>query len=467
MKTAIYNKILGTAMASLLLITSCVLTSCDDELEIVPKGKTTLENVDDLDALLNTEYSLGAFLDLSILCNEALGQFTPVSACLSQKNTVDYANMTYDESINRAELAATDARIDATYKYINYMNVIISKAPDAKGDNVKRERIIAEAKILRAYFHWLMVNIYAKQYDEATAETDGGVPYVTNTDVSKVKEKVSVAEVYRNILEDCSDENISKLVDQIDDVERVDKAFGNAVRAKVLMQMKRYSEALPYAQASIRYNGLIADRSTIKTTKNWSLTQSMETNIIYMGAGSRACPTYITLSIESSQLFEEGDYVVKYDRAGWKQSLTNKEIIGALQFRKFGTMSNVFGITSDRMYYTAAECLIRTGKIKEGLEYVDKVRAYRVENYEPFAKDGLTEQQAMALMQRAKWIECVATYENFFDTKRWNTEANYRKTITRNLCEYGTYSISPDSPLWILPFPLSATRYNSTLTQNY
>ena len=72
----------------------------------------------------------------------------------------------------------------------------------------------------------------------------------------------------------------------------------------------------------------------------------------------------------------------------------------------------------------------------------------------------------MALLRNAKWIECIGTYENFFDTKRWNSEEKYKTTIKRNLKQYGTYTLAPDSPLWILPFPASATRHNPTLTQN-
>ena len=78
-----------------------------------------------------------------------------------------------------------------------------------------------------------------------------------------------------------------------------------------------------------------------------------------------------------------------------------------------------------------------------------------------------TEAEAMAQLQRAKWIECIATYENFFDCKRWNTEENYRRTITRDIPELGTFTLAPDSPLWIFPFPANAVRYNSSLTQNY
>ena len=80
------------------------------------------------------------------------------------------------------------------------------------------------------------------------------------------------------------------------------------------------------------------------------------------------------------------------------------------------------------------------------------------------------EEEAMKLLQDAKWIECIGTYENFFDCKRWNTEEKYKRTITKTIPINGeerTFSIAPNSPLWVLPFPANAVQYNSSLTQNY
>lgn len=73
----------------------------------------------------------------------------------------------------------------------------------------------------------------------------------------------------------------------------------------------------------------------------------------------------------------------------------------------------------------------------------------------------------MRLIQQTKWIENLGSYENFFDVKRWNSEDEYRTEIKKDLGEYGVKTISPESSLWVLPFPANATRYNSTLTQNF
>ena len=318
----------------------------------------------------------------------------------------------------------------------------------------------------------LLVNIHAAQYEEATASKLGGIAYVTNSDVSEQKKKLTLEETYQHILADCSDEVIELLPNESENVVRADRAFGNAVRAKVLMQMKRYEEALPYATEALRLNGKIDDRSTIMDTYAWSLPQGIANNYVYMRGGTKVSPTMVTLSCESSQLFEEGDYVIEYD-GGWNDmfGMMFAGIPGCKIYFGWSAQGNEYGITSDRMYYTAAECYIRTGDIRKGLEMADRVRSLRIEDYQPFTtmydEESLNEVQAMNLIQKAKWIECVGSYENFFDCKRWNTEANYKKTITRDLGEYGSYSISPESPLWILPFPANAVRFNPTLTQNY
>ena len=447
------------------------MVSCSDMLDIVPKGKTTLEKTSDLEMLLTQEWMLGTATDLQMICNESLGMFLTVPSVLAQPNTLDYVHMAFDATVDRASLTPSDGRYSAAYRYINYMNVVISKIDDAEGDDARKPALKAEARVMRAYLHWMLVNIHAKQYDEATAETDGGIAYVDDINVEQQKNKLTVAEVYRHILADCSDEVIAALPEKTTSVERGDRAWGNAVRAMVLKQMKRYDEALPYALEALKLNGTIDDRSMVAEIFDWELPQSYEGNYIYMGPGMRVSPMFEVLSRETAALFEEGDYVITYmGEDGWsfEWGAMDSGVEGCPEFNGWSTNGNVWGLSSDRMYYTAAECLIRTGSIDDGLEYIDRVRAYRVENYTPFTSLGVsTEAEAMELLQRAKRIECIGTFENFFDSKRWNSEPAYSRTITRDLGEYGQYSIAPDSPLWILPFPANAVRYNSSLTQNY
>ena len=70
--------------------------------------------------------------------------------------------------------------------------------------------------------------------------------------------------------------------------------------------------------------------------------------------------------------------------------------------------------------------------------------------------------------------ELLFGFHRFFDLKRFNLEPEYQKTITRNYPVVNisetypqkTYTLSPDSRLYIIPFPRSARDKNPNLTLN-
>ena len=447
-----------------------VFTSCEDKLDIIPKGKVTLATVDELELLLNQEYLLGDFPsdNIGILAGESVGTFDQISAVLSQKNTVKYALMAFDESVDRATLTTVDERYNNIYKYINYMNTVIAKMDKATGDESKKSALVAEARVMRAWFHFLAVVIHAPQYDASIAENAGGIAYVTNIDVTEQKSKLSLASTFQHILDDCSDQVIQLLPqDHGDQFMRGDRAWGNAVRAMVLFQMKRYAEALPYALEAIQLRPHIFDRSVIKQTGEWIQGAESANNFLYIGGAARVSPTMTMLTIEAGNLFEAGDYVINYESVGWSLDYGKmySGLEGVRMFMGWGTCCNVYGLTSEQLHLVAAECLIRTQKIKEGLDLVNTVRHFRVENCQPLEAD--SEHEAMALLQQVKFVEQFDTPFNFFDRKRWNTEPDYRADVTHRLGSMGTFTLKPESPLWIMPFPVNAVRYNPTLTQNY
>ena len=449
---------------------------CDSQLDIVPKGQTTLDRTSDLELLLNQVYDMGdlPYSDLCQITGEGIGMGESVASILSSTNTLAYAYLAYDESVDRITLAQEDTKYSTLYRYINYMNTLLAKIDAAEGLDERKPQLKAEARILRAYFHWLVAGIFAVQYDSASAEKLGGIAYVEDIDNTKVKEKLPLATVYEKILDDCSDEVIALLPESNTDVCRVAQDFGNAVRGRVLMQMKRYSEALPYLERSIELNPSIDDRASIKESEEWVLERTDKVNIFYFSGGPQVNPTMEILTRESFAKFDKNDYVKKYcGDNGWNLSMGSmySGLTGYPMCMSWTVKGNPWGMTSVRTRLAAAECLIRTGNIRKGLEYTDMVRKAHIENAASYVKihDMLpfTETAAMHLLKQTQWVENIGSYENFFDMKRWNTEEEYVTTVSKDLDTYGVKTLSPESPLWILPFPGKATRYNPTLTQNF
>lgn len=463
---------------SLLAALTLLTTSCDDKLDIVPLGKTTLSTVEDIETLLNQEWRIyGSEFDLDYIVGLTTPQWKSIGEIAQQKQELEYPYVFCDESIDRADLTETDYRYQNIYQYINYMNVVISKLPDADGDATCKPQLDAEARVLRAWLHFLLVNIYAAQYDESTAGQLGGIAYVDNTNHSEQKTKLTIAEVYDRILEDCSDEVIGRLSAKItNDPCRIDVDFGYAVRARVLFQMKRYDEALKYANAAIAANPTIEDRSHVMSTGEWDCQKNSPNFYVFMTWSNIVNFSELTgclLTPATVALYEPGDYVRDYSDDGiWYDSATLGSYGVENSEMYYGTAArvNVYGIKAEQMYYVAAECLIRQGKYSEGLAMVDRVRKNRISSdfFTAFADRNITnEAEAMKLLIDAKTIEMLGCYETFFDCKRRNTEAAYRADIVHDLNDYGTHTLKPDSPLWILPFPQNAVKFNSSLTQNY
>ena len=465
------------AFTILAMVVFLCMTACESKLDIVPKGMTTLNTVDDLETLLNQDPQITTSNnEYEILCNNMYDYWEGLPEYLANPNSLIYALVTYDENVDRASLTTSSYVYEYLYRSINYMNVIISKASEAAGDDAKRRQIIAEAHILRAWYHFILVNTFAKQYDEATASELGGIPYVDNTDVSEEKTKRTIAEVYERILEDCSDEVLAGLIQShVDTPCRFGLDFGYGVRARVLFQMKRYDEALRYANLALGVNNRLEDRSSIKETGTWTLNETASNNYFLLWSNNSNLGDFygLTISPDVAALIDPNDYIMKYYNYMGMPWGEPYQVLpdGSLQCQISDIRWNVWGIRTETMYYLAAECMIRQGNIQGGLAQVDRVRAMRIDNYTPFANQasGLTEKQAMKLLQDAKRVEFINTIENFCDRKRWNSEPEYAETITRDLGpEYGgTYSISPDSPLWVFPFPQNAVLYNPSLTQNY
>lgn len=458
----------------LLAIVTTLLNSCD--IEMVPKGQTTLESGKEIEYLLNTMgINDDPGKDLSVIVNESYGQeFTTVKQLIGNTNTLISAYLSYNEKVDRPNLATKDRRYASIYSAVNTLNVAMGKIDETDADEGLKSRVKAEAHIKRAWLHFLAANIYAAQYDPSTAASKGGIAYVTDYLMDQ-KEQLPLDKVYELMLEDLADEYINDLPDKAQSVVRCSKATGYGVKARILLQMKRYSEALSLAEKSLALYCTLENRLETIDSGDWILFPTSENNLLFAlpEGGSFWSPLGDNLSIETGEMFEPGDVIMDYGDDGYGGELwsafygeMNTGVEGSRSFMGWDTYKNIWGLTVESVKYIAAECLIRSGQIDKGLAHVNDVRKLRIhpDQYKDFTAS--TEKEAMEKMQQAKFIEFLMTFENFFDRKRWNTENAYKKTITRNIPGVGTYSISPESPLWILPIPLAVINNNPNFKQN-
>ncbi len=364
MKTNMKHIILPFTAAILLMV-----SACSDYLDIKPLGQTTLDKVEDLECILNNVpiIYLGDQVtnDMAFLCGDMYEPWTGISESLSNKSSLMYAYMTFDESVDRADLTPESSYYDNLYSKINYMNVVISKMPTATGGTEqKKAQLTAEARILRAWYHFLLVNRYAQQYDASTAASLGGIAYVDNTDVAEQKVKLTLEETYSRILEDCSDEVIADLIQEhVSDPCRFGSDFGYAVRARVLLQMKNYSEALKYANKALEIHSEMEDRSSIKTTGSWIYSYEASNNyyLIYSNNSNMGDYGGIVISPSIASLISPDDYIYKYYVEGtgsdplpaWNEGeeVYPETPVGCMQCNVWDIHFNTLGLRTESMLF--------------------------------------------------------------------------------------------------------------------
>ena len=180
-----------------ILIIAClpVFSSCDDYLNIVPKGEKIPTTLADFESLLRNEYTIGQtpISNALYLLND---NYVTVSNINSP--TLTRANYMWDESADRIMLNNSDeGTYYQLYSAISSCNLIIEYAPTAtEATDAERAEVIAYAKVIRSLCYYVLVNYYADTYEAATAGEKLSVPLITSSVIDAPSEQVTIQEMY-------------------------------------------------------------------------------------------------------------------------------------------------------------------------------------------------------------------------------------------------------------------------------
>ena len=143
-----------------LFFTVVGIWSCEDYLDIVPKGKKVPKSLDDYAAFLQNPYLtvLGADYFKRYMVNE----FYQDPAYI-RTNPLNEIHFYWREDLDRIGIYESDGSYTGNYRAIFYMNLIINDVPSisvSTDEERKRARsLVAQAKVCRAlhYFHLVKI----------------------------------------------------------------------------------------------------------------------------------------------------------------------------------------------------------------------------------------------------------------------------------------------------------------------
>ena len=472
----------------LFVLLTMTTVGCDNYIDITPKGAVTVDSAQQYYELIATPmraYYPSSFILLSddqwVKESEILG-YESISA--------DGINFTFNEKADRTILPDNNL-YENIYSFILRSNLVIDNVDKGQGSQELKTLAKAEARTFRAFDHFLAVNTFAKAYNPETAASDGGVCIMDHYDLEATPVKSTVAEVYNFIINEL-EQAVPLLEEKPVNIYHPNRAFGYALLAKVYLFHRDWAKAQEAAEQSLKLNSQLADYNLINDAggtaryKNFAKDGNPEVLSYHWmsgwGSGEQVCLYhYGMISPELKSLFEANDLryslflrdtgtsITSWFDSGsgaaiWTPAITNLD--------RFTYMS--VGLRTAEVYLIMAEALARQNNLTEAANYVSQLRDKRIKGGNGHVDAPATQVEMVKMIIDERRKELLFGFNRFFDLKRLNIEPEYQKTITRvfpvlNISEahpQQTYTLKPDSRLYIIPFPHSARDKNPNLTLN-
>lgn len=486
MKIRIYLAVIAATFA---------LQSCNDFLDVHPKGYTIPEKFEDYEKLMNY-VSLYRSLDIypSFFTDDILlldKKQTTVSWFEYEGKSDEKRNLYSFQPGQIFTPGNNDGIWEDSYSNIFTYNAVINNvlsAPDAS--DTEKKRLRAEALVGRAFEYLNLVNVYGKHYDAATAATDFGVPLVLSEDVSKSYKRNTVGEVYDRISKDLN-EATPNLSEEVSHSFRPNKSIGYAFLSRMYLYMGKYSEALTNANEALKVSNELNDFK-LYTTKHSTFGRiiladnkdvefpdehkNIENIYTRMLNGTSSLFKSVAVSEDLLNAFQENlapdgkdmrfELLYVTDEANFKTdaNAAPEKFIGYSSFAPY--LEQNVGFTTPEIYLIAAECEARVGSIDNALGHLNTLRDSRIMGNVHYVNEpAMTKQQVLKLVidERRREFAFNGIYR-LVDLKRMNREAGFAKTITHSVAGQ-TWELPANDPRYIMPVPLNVLDYNADMPQ--
>lgn len=203
---------LKVAIVAMLLM---VASGCDSFLDEVPDNRVLLNNLDKAAQVLTSAYSTAspAFTDwMTDNTSFTLG----VNIRQVHQRAYEWEDFIDDPNETDSPSFFWFQTYSAIAQSNEVLNILEGLPASTDEQKAQKRAIESEARLTRAYAHFMLVNLFGKHYDPNTASTDLGVPYVEKP------ETVFIQKFTRNTVQEVYDKVEA---DMLKGIELVDDSF--------------------------------------------------------------------------------------------------------------------------------------------------------------------------------------------------------------------------------------------------
>lgn len=429
-------------------------SSCNDFLEVKPKGTLIPEKIIDYERiLLSAEVTSYHPFALFYASDDYYDRLDAVNVSVP-------ANAFYW----RADLDPTDLVEPAIwgpcYRAIYHYNIIINDVMDAQdGTLAQKQQLVAEAKVGRSWAYFYLLTAFSKAYDPQTAAEDPGVPLVSSTDVTDaVPPRASLQEVMDLITGDVlASIDVLPVVNQNN--FRASKKAAYGLLARVYLYKGNYLEAERYGTLAMEETHALLN---LNQYANMGALPRVDLN-------PESVWTQGT-NVFAPRLMQFADDIIALYGGPMDQRFrlyTTPTVQGRRQFMGTGSGIADVGITFPEMYLTVAEAMARRGEVEGALDLVNTIRTHRIhpDSYAP--KTAASDEEALRIVLDERRVELAFRGTRWMDMKRLDREG--RMPEVRRV-DAGTgevlATLSAGSKAYTFQIPLRVQLFNPTMILN-
>ncbi|WP_346239587.1 RagB/SusD family nutrient uptake outer membrane protein [Niabella insulamsoli] len=325
-------------------------------------------------------------------------------------------------------------------------NIAQSEDP-ATWNNVK-----GSAHFFRGYYFLMLSWVYAKAFDEATADAAPGIVLRLSSDFNIPSERATIRQSYNQVIDDVKT-SLAYLPERALHPFRPSRLAAFGLLARTYLSMSMYDSALVYADQYLKLKSELIDlngdedlgplsatykfRQFNKETTFYTEMNATATISLLLTSRSRV-DTMLFATYEDNDLRKLYYFRMMSGYPAYAGSYAG----GSRQFT---------GIATDEIYLIRSEANCRAGNLELALTDLNELLShrYKTESFELFSSTNEAEVLDKILLERRK--ELLMRGLRWIDLKRLNKEG--RNITPKRSIEGTIITLAPNSSYYALPIP--------------
>jgi tetratricopeptide (TPR) repeat protein len=355
-----------------------------------------------------------------------------------------------------------------TYESIMTSNVVLDGLRKIEKDqsNAKQyDRVKGSALFFRGHAFYQLAQVYCPPYGLSSDQENYGLPLRKISDLNENLNRSTVNQTYQQIIKDL-EESLIYLPEIPAVTTRPSKVASYGLLSRVYLTMGHYEEALLYADSCLKIKNTLIDYKTLNKDASYPFAGGAYSNSeVIFACNMMLAPT--NMPFRPTFAYVDTTLYRMYNLDDLRKYVFFQNGSNGVTFKGSYEGNSYFfaGIALDEIYLNKAECLVRKGYVKEGIETLLQllVNRYKVLHTEEFLLIK-NQEDALNLILNERRKELLFRGIRWADLRRLNREG-FNFTLKR-LVNNNEFYLYPNDKRYVYPIPTEVIAFHSDWPQN-